>query len=138
MIDHAMEEDDDDDDNSDGESNTELLTEIDETEEDNDDDDDITDKVEILSEKLDGAKPFATIQSASTNGHVLTSDQYFMAQSSKSKVSKQSFSSILESFDLYEADVAEITTKELALLRREFKLANICEKEMRKYYHLLK
>lgn len=101
---------------------------------DSDDEDieDIADKIEFMVENLD---EFCAEKESDS---VLKSDEYFLAQASKSKVSKLSFVADLENFDLYEADIKQLIEKEHKLFCKEFNIQPYSDKELLKYYHLLK
>jgi len=121
-IDHDKEEEEDDDNAIVSNSSTE------------EEDDDLADQIEMIGDKFEEAfssKPKET-------DSVLKSDEYFLAQSSKSKVSKQSFTSVLENFDLYEADINEIIQKEHQQFCKEFNIDTSFEKEFEKFFHFLK
>lgn len=97
-----------------------------------DEDEDIADKIEFMVENLN------EFSAEKESDSVLKSDEYFLAQASKSKVSKLSFVADLENFDLYEADIKQLIEKEHKLFCKEFNIQAYSEKELLKYYHLLK
>lgn len=128
-IDHAKEDDDDDDD--------EIVNgENDSRHEEEAEGEDIADQIELIEDKMGDFN----FDEAAENGpsSLIKSDIYFMAHSSKSKISKQSYAAILEKFDLYETDIKKIVDKEHRLLCKEFNIQTFSDSELLKFYHLLK
>lgn len=123
-IDHAKEDDDDTD-----------IEEIDKSSsEAEDEDDNIADKIELLGDELEGA--FSSKKD--NNDDDIKSDQYFLAHCSKSKVTKASFATLLENFDLYESEINEFVGSEHKLLCTELNITPYTENDLLKFYHLLK
>lgn len=97
----------------------------------------ITDnKIELIGDEMEDFNSDGEGENESSS--LIKSDIYFMAHSSKSKLSKKSFAAVLENFDLYEADIKKIVDKEHKLFCKEFNIKSCSDKEMLKIYHLLK
>lgn len=63
-------------------------------------------------------------------------DEYFMAQSSRSKVSKHSFSTVLNELILNECEIDDLIKSDYVALSEEFKLKTaLSDKEGAKLYH---
>lgn len=90
----------------------------------------------MIGEEMDGFNSDGEAENESSS--LIKSDIYFMAHSSKGKHSKKSFASVLENFDLYEADIKKIVDKEHKLFAKEFDIQSCSDKELLKIYHLLK
>ena len=85
---------------------------------------------EITTDEDEPLSPFK-------NKSIIT-DNYFMAQSTRSKTSKNSFAKLLQNFDLSENRIKDIIDEHFVEEREQLMESYVNNKSLEKWFHLLK